>query len=200
MKNIIIAVPHAIVKNKPLKDEIDDHPFDYAALRAANIMNDVLSISHKTNLFVSHTPRHTHDLNRNEGIDCDFRPKLTKVLKKIKNSKTDSIVLDIHSFPSAHVNLDVYIMDNKGYENKNAGEIVVSSRTFDLSMALIAQGFTATYLPGEKLMSICSEARKYNVSALLIEFNEDLSDKEIRKICNIVKNWLDGDYEDIIIR
>lgn len=193
--NIIITCPHGWVDDgKPdLPSDPDGHPFDTVAKEAAETLASVLRKNNNVSLHLSDLARDICDLNRSACRDKKFREEVRLQMTK---DLPGTIVIDVHSFPRDHSALDVYLFHNASYWLPSAGAYIPTA-VIELTVAFLYSGISAAYMPNVPRNDIICEAAEYDLPGLVIEFDEDLSAKKIRRICRIIRRWLRGSYRGI---
>jgi hypothetical protein len=198
--DIIVTCPHGILTEEVPEvadSTTDGHPFDTAARKCAQLLTSALQRSHRVSLHLSDTPRAICDLNRRSCRDTKFRTKVRKEMTRAN----DGFVIDVHSFPRDHSALDLYLFHNDSYWHHDSEGVrtgaYVPTAIVELTVALLYSGISAAYVPNLERNDIISEAAEYQIPGLLVEFDEDLDTRKIRRICRVIRRWLRGDYQGL---
>lgn len=170
---ILITVPHRCVIFRWIDQGCDK--------RTSWIGRTIAAVIPRTKLFVNSTPRFMCDLNRVTCRDVLMRTRLRSALQQ-----DASLLLDVHSFPrgafSKSPTLDMGLMFQLG-GNWLATSLVTFLRR---CTSLKCQIFT----PPISHNDILEEARSLGVPALLLEFADDLPDRQIRDAAKCVAQWI----------
>ncbi len=168
---ILISAPHAGCYSLT-----GDRDCDLLAEKAASYLHFLIPDSE---LYVGHAVREEIDLNRDVALNDPFRVELRQAADRLE----PSISLDIHSFPTPEFNgADIAILDEQ--PGTDYGRQLFAFLQSHLYM------YTIKYFSGEG-NSIMIEMRKKNIPAVLIEFNEDLTDDDLSTIDFAILDWLD---------
>lgn len=169
--SVLLTVPHAVCLQ-----EIKVRHCDRVAEKAARILYEMIPSSQ---LFIGNILRERMDLNRNVSLNTFFRRRIRWYLENTQ----PLLLLDIHSFPPGEFEgADVAILDEQpasGYGQDLFGYL-------DENLA----GYSIGYFEGSKVNSIIRESNYYGVPALLIEFNESLTDDEMINISQVISSWV----------
>jgi hypothetical protein len=178
---IVLTVPHAVAPLWPGVRDDDHHESDVLAERASIALEAALQRTQiPTRRFVAQVPRIVCDLNRNWCRQEGFRPAVTELLGRRKQKM---LLLDIHSFPAFHMALDFYII----YEPASS----TRSKRLAASLCAAIQRDTESschMFPGDG-NDIIAEADSLGVPALLLEFNETLSNEQLEAITAAIASW-----------
>lgn len=186
---VIITVPHAKCPQfkVPTTTTTTIHPCDTLSEKAASILHKSLTDNNIENfLFIGDIPRTKNDLNRERSRETtDYRLKLTKKMSAKKQNIV--AVLDVHSYPSSGSTFpsdsEVVILDSASGSPKQYST--------NLYNDLRGSGVKAYLIAGSEVNDIEREARTvHGLRAVLIEFNEALSDDRLEKISNVIAKWV----------
>lgn len=191
---LIVSAPHQLCKpNTPrmcdLAAGIATEMFCQAAIRHRNLECMVLlGDEHRVN----------HDLNRKVSRGTPFRKKLDQLLSMAEGS--NCVVIDIHSFP------DKYLVEagdiNFFKQGEIAPEIVLLHGPLDefrgksicntIYKALVKGKITSKIIRGITVNDILNQSSEYDLSGILIEFNEKFKSEPDRlyDICKIIASSL----------
>lgn len=181
---IIVTAPHA--KCTELVQTADKHWCDVSAGPAATrLASNLVARDFEVILFISNTPRQKCDLNRSRCRNEGFRPKLRAALLE-----SDPIVLlDVHSFPKSHRDLDFYVIVDPSPRIP-----FLSMQTEDMARAMLS--FVVDRLPVSVSLfkgrnnDIIDSAINVGVPALLLEFNESLSANVTGALSDVISDWV----------
>jgi len=174
---IIITAPHS--KCDPSAKE---RMCDKVAKQAAETLSSLIKYKHK--LLLANIYRSECDLNRKKCINTDYWqqeiiPTIDDPLKKYN----PIFLIDIHSFPSTPdiSLLPLFIIDYSGGKDY----------VHNLVNTLINNGIKTERREVEPVNAIIQYSLSKDIPSLLIEFNENLSIEDIKKIDEIILIWLE---------
>lgn len=167
---ILLSAPHAGCYNHTYERDCD-----LLAEKAANYLSLLIP---ESELYVGHAVRDVIDLNRDESHNDPFRVELRHAAERLN----PTISLDIHSFPTPELKgADLAVLD-EGHGTDYGRNLY----TFLKSQLYM---YTVKYFSG-KDNSIMTEMRNKGIPAVLIEFNEDLTDDDLSTIDIAIIDWL----------
>ncbi len=166
---IVITVPHAACLESNA-----DHNCDELAPMVARIFSEEIH-DVPFSMLLGNINRNVCDLNREESRDTDFRKMLRRYFEV-----EPGFLFDIHSFPAddpgEYEGVDVAIATN---------EADMEEYLCPLSDFLYSQGINNHVVAGIT-GDIIEEAKEYDIESYLFEFNEALSEDEIRPIVKAI--------------
>ena len=170
---VVVTVPHSAPSNVKT-----GHPVDTLAQEAGISIFDKLDPPKKIYVNFS-VPRNLCDLNRPPG-DCGFVPFLTEYLEKNKIR----LLIDIHSYPNNYDSwkaYDVVFIDSAPFNSIGLNNLL----TEEGIKSGIAKSVDCK--DSKKCNYIISLAKiKHENPAFIIEFNEDLDSKKLRRITSLI--------------
>lgn len=175
MVTLVVTSPHA--KCPDSKERM----CDLAAERAANVFCEIANqLGFTCYYFQGDEYRFHYDLNRSTSRNTKYRKDLKKTLEKLYNDKTDTIIIDIHSFPNYWIpeagdinffkknetapDAVMLIGRNDRYKNWSIGESFAKS--------LNNNGIKTKVLPGIEVNDILNQSAEYKIPGTLVEINE----------------------------
>jgi len=181
---IIITVPHSFCDlNTSIRN------CDTRAESAANIINTQLKklLPENFNIIIiiaDALRTQSRDLNRENTRDLEWRKNLDNLIQTSLEKHEKVFLLDIHSFPN---NKESFGLNN----NNKVPKIVLLKFPGEVNINLNSNILTT--LEGSDKNDIILTAYNKDISALLLEFNEDidyLKDDEIIDFCRNLNNYL----------
>jgi hypothetical protein len=133
---------------------------DRIAEKAAKYLHKAIN----GNIFISNVWRKTLDLNRAKSYNSKWRKKVRKHLNP------NNVLIDVHSFPIEHSSELMYG--------------ITLEENF-LSRGIRSRGYNV--VKGDKTNDIIFEAYNKNVPAILLEFNESLTDDQLKRVVEDIK-------------
>ncbi len=174
MTEIVLTVPHAACQSTPNRF---DHPCDLTAVRAAQALARALP---ETKVFTGDLPRTVCDLNR---VECRTESLFRRILTAYLAGNHDRILalLDIHSYPPW----------TRDWTNYEIILLVESAGHSPWIYRVIRDGLRARGISVGVLQGVSNDIQheawlKHGVPALLIEFNESLSQERIEAVAQAV--------------
>lgn len=177
----LLTVPHSKCINK------EGHLCDIMAEISSKKISKYLKkskITHK--IILADKNRSIIDYNRKTSRNSNWR-------QKIRNEFINcDLVLDIHSFPNSSSSFgrtngkipEIVILDSYIYKN----EYIDKYTSNYFGNFLLENGVICKLLPGGD-NDITLEARENNIKAILIEFNENLSEDRIDLISRLIVDY-----------
>jgi hypothetical protein len=178
MDTVIVTVPHAKCRGA-FEQHWCDLTADFNAYFLCRLVQTVLPKA-RVSLVRADKVRQKCDENRIQSRETHFRQEIDSLIDPGR-----TILLDVHSFPP----------DEESFGLAQDPEIVLLYLdrirvTADLVRALHDAGVVAVALQGTNENDILYKARQDVKYAVLLEFNENLSNRRSLFICNVFARWL----------
>lgn len=182
---IVVTVPHSFCYTNYFERDCDL----VAGVAASTLVKELkkkVNTGFEIVELQSTVHRSQMDLNRYVSRNTSFRKQLTGLLK----GNRVEFVLDVHSFPKSEFGgSEITILDNPP----------MTPYSNSLYTTLVKNNINANYLTGSPSSpsnptegnDIIEESRDRGVRAVIIEYNETLSNERIKAINKIIVNqWL----------
>jgi hypothetical protein len=155
-----------------------NHSCDYSASIAADKIFSKIKSPNKL-IFKSYVPRSIYDMNRIQSRQTDFRRNIRNRFSEV------DLLFDIHSFPfSKDYPLfwnEVFIIDDTpGFTELSRGIFNILKRS----------GFKCELISGSGVNDITNEAKNSGIDSILIECNEDLSERRMNQLTSIIADCI----------
>jgi len=211
-RRVIITAPHEVCIRRG--DGIPNRDCDRRAFQAATrLYKEFRTLGVPTVVFYGNEYRSIYDLNRSKEYNAidgrtaseDWHETLKFELAKTKEEYTDSILIDVHSFPSDYDGFDVIEESVTGAKKRLKPKIVAMIRANDSHLekitmvkaksefqehsayieTVLSQHEPSNVFTSSEINHNISLAKQFSTRAILLEFCEDkkvLSDSELERI------------------
>lgn len=174
MSCVLLTVPHSHC----YESRSSRHSCDYSASTAADRIFSKIKTPNKF-IIKSYIPRSTYDMNRIQSRHTEFRKNIRSKYPII------NCLFDIHSFPyDANYPLfcnEVFIIDDTlGFTDLSKG----------IFRVLKSKGFKCQLICGSGVNDITNEAKINGIPSILIECNEDLSDRRMNELTSVIADCI----------
>lgn len=194
---VVVTAPHSVCSNESNKS---NRQCDLLALTAVRCINEANSKKKGSivdlRIFLPlKTERRECDLNRDDECAI-FHPYRLELTKFVKTNRNDiSFAMDVHSFPSSHEEWgfsDIVVLEDTDLnEDKDFSTYSLDFVQF-MENSLSDLNLNITLLRGEKNAIMREMKNVFKLKSFLIEFNEDLKESRLQKICIFIIIWLNS--------